>query len=116
MEDIMAQDDLVIPYSDLTADRFNTKMKEKGCLMIKGLFPAEEIEVIKKETLDLFYIIKNLLHNNLINQNNTKYLAGGHPAGILPHLDSLEYVLNKPVFIECLKSYFKKDIFEVCIE
>lgn len=108
--------DLVIPYSELTLDKFNARMKENGCLMIKGLFPAEEIEIIKNETLDLFYIIKNLLHNNLIGPAHSKYLAGGHPAGILPHLDSLEHVLNKPAFIECLKSHFKQDNFKICVE
>lgn len=108
--------DLTVTSSLLTPEIFCETMKNNGCILIKNLFPANEIEQIKSDTLDLFHVIKNLIHNNLISDQSQKYLAGGHPANILPSLNTLEHVLNKSVFIECLKKYFKKDEFVVNVE
>jgi hypothetical protein len=116
MDNYISGIETTISYSDLTPEKFNQTMQQHGCVLIKNVFAANEVSELKSETLDLFYIIKNLQHNNLVSENNQKYLGGGHPAGILPSLDSLESVLNKPHFIDCLRQYFKKDTFVVNVE
>lgn len=108
--------DLDVDAASLTPEIFCQKMSEYGCILIKNLFPSSEIDPIKMDTLDLFQLIKNLIHNNLISEQSQKYLAGGHPADILPSLKSLEHVLNKGNFISCLKAYFKKEEFVVNVE
>lgn len=107
---------LTVEASTLTPEVFCETLSKHGCILIKGLFPANEIDQIKTDTLDLFHIIKNLIHNHLISEQSQKYLAGGHPANILPSLQTLEQVLNKDGFINGLKKYFKKDEFSVNVE
>lgn len=116
MENFISGNEFTFSCNQLTPEKFNAAMQQFGCILIKNVFDQNEIDVIKHETLDLFYIIKNLQHNHLLSKANEKYLAGGHPAGILPSLHSLEQVLNKKSFIDCLQSYFKENDFVVNVE
>ncbi len=108
--------DMTISYSDLSPENFINKMKQYGCLVIKNLFSPSEIQHLVAETLDLFYLIKNLQKNNLLNANTLKFIEGGHPAGILPSLSSLESVLDKKNFVDSLMKYFGKEKFVVNVE
>ncbi len=116
MMEYVSGNEMTVSYASLSPALFSETMKKYGCIMIRGLFAPEEVDHIKNETLDLFYVIKNLMHNKLLSPENESYVAGGHPAGILPSLASLEQVLNKTRFIDCLKDYFNKDEFVVHVE
>lgn len=112
----MENADLVISYNELTPEKFVALLQKNGCMLIKNLFLPQEIDHLVQETLDLFFLVKNLMHNNVLPETSRKHLEIGHPAGILPSLGSLEHVLDKPVFIECLRKYFAKEDFTVNVE